>query len=172
MQIFCAIDVLSQRVQRGKVCARAWLGSRGGRQASGSRVARMKGYRMNFNFRHSLALTAVVCAGLSVATAADAKTFKWANSGEVGWMDADARHEIFLLTLYSHICEPLIRRDRNLKLELALATKWGQTNSTAWFFDIRPGVKFHDGTPFTADDVVLDRKSTRLNSSHSQISYA
>ena len=40
----------------------------------------------------------------------------------------------------------------------ALATKWTQTSPTVWRFDLRPGVKFHDGTPFTADDVVFTFK--------------
>ena len=90
-----------------------------------------------------------------MAPMAEAKTFKWANSGDVSSMDPYARQETFLLTFNSNIYDPLIRRDKNLKLEPALATKWGQTDPTTWFFDIRPGVKFHDGTPFTADDVVF-----------------
>src|SRR6476620_2306322 len=115
----------------------------------------MKGYKMNFRFRHSLALTAVVCAGLSAATAAEAKTFKWANSGDVSSMDPYARQETFLLTFNSNIYDPLIRRDKNLKLEPALAVKWGQTDPTHWYFDLRKDVKFSDGTPFNADDVIF-----------------
>jgi peptide/nickel transport system substrate-binding protein len=80
---------------------------------------------MNFSFRHSLALAAVACAGLGVAPVADAKTFKWANSGDVSSMDPYARQETFLLTFTSNIYDPLVRRDKNLKLEPALATKWG-----------------------------------------------
>ena len=110
---------------------------------------------MNFSFRHSFALAAVACAGLAMASAADAKTFKWANSGDVSSMDPYARQETFLLTFTQNIYDPLIRRDKDLKLEPALATKWGQTDPTTWFFDIRPNVKFHDGTPLTADDVVF-----------------
>ena len=106
---------------------------------------------MTFKMRHSLALAALVCAGLSLAPVAEAKTFKWANSGDVSSMDPYARQETFLLTFNSNIYEPLIRRDKDLKLEPALATKWGQTDPTTWFFDIRPGVKFHDGTPLTAE---------------------
>src|SRR6266404_3963289 len=110
---------------------------------------------MNFSFRHSFALAAVACAGLGLAPMADAKTFKWANSGDVSSMDPYARQETFLLTFNSNIYDPLIRRDKDLKLEPALATKWGQSDPTTWFFDIRPGVKFHDGSPLTADDVVF-----------------
>jgi peptide/nickel transport system substrate-binding protein len=78
-------------------------------------------------------------------------------------MDSYARPETFLLT-FTLTSEPLIRRDKDLKLEPALATKWGQTNPDTWFFDIRPGVKFHDGTPLTADDIVfsLNRPTARL----------
>jgi peptide/nickel transport system substrate-binding protein len=109
---------------------------------------------MKFSFRRSLALTAVVCAGLA-ALPADAKTFRWANSGDVSSMDPYARQETFLLTFLSNIYEPLVRRDKDLKLEPALATKWGQVDKTTWFFDLRQGVKFSDGTPFTADDAVF-----------------
>jgi peptide/nickel transport system substrate-binding protein len=47
--------------------------------------------------------------------------------------------------------------DNNLKLQLEpqLATKWTHNgNGTVWTFTLRPGVKFHNGKPMTADDVV------------------
>ena len=34
--------------------------------------------------------------------------------------------------------DPLVRRDRNLALEPALAVKWAQTSPTVWRFDLRP----------------------------------
>ncbi|MFI5001512.1 MAG: ABC transporter substrate-binding protein [Reyranellales bacterium] len=110
---------------------------------------------MKFSLRYSFALAAVLGAGLAAVPAANAKTFRWANSGDVSSMDPFARQETFLLTFTSNIYDPLVRRDRDLKLEPALATKWGQVDKTTWFFDLRQGVKFSDGTPFTADDVVF-----------------
>jgi peptide/nickel transport system substrate-binding protein len=110
---------------------------------------------MAFKFRHSLSLVALACAAFAAVPTADAKTFRWANAGDVSSMDPYARNETFLLTFTSNIYDPLIRRDKDLKLEPALAVKWGTVDKTTWFFDLRQGVKFSDGTPFTADDVVF-----------------
>jgi len=128
---------------------------------------------MNFKFR-CLALAAIASAAVWVAPMADAKTFRWSNSGDVSSMDPYARQETFLLTFTSNIYEPLVRRDKDLKFEPALATKWGQTDPTHWYFDLRKDVKFSDGTPFTADDVVfsIDRAmgpGSNVNSNFSTV---
>lgn len=102
--------------------------------------------------RHLL-LASVFAAGL--ATAADANTFRWANDGDVNSMDPYARNETFLLTFMGNVYEPLVRRDRDLKVEPALAVRWEQPSPTVWRFHLRPDVKFHDGTAFTAEDVVF-----------------
>ena len=55
------------------------------------------------------------------------------------------------------------RNPDTFKLEPLLATEWKLPDPTTIEFTLRPGVKFHDGSPFTADDVVytinLDRRS-------------
>ena len=99
------------------------------------------------------ALAVLLAAGL--CGAASAKSFRWANDGDSNSMDPYARQETFLLSFDSNMYEPLVRRDRNLKTEPALATAWQQTAPDVWRFTLRHGVKFHDGTPFTADDVVF-----------------
>ena len=66
---------------------------------------------MTFSFRHSMAMSALVCAALATASMAEAKTFKWANSGDVSSMDPYARQETFLLTFTQNIYDPLVRRD-------------------------------------------------------------
>jgi len=106
----------------------------------------------------SLLIAAGVVVALWAATPATAATFKWANSGDVNSMDPYARNETFLLTFTANIYEPLVRHDRKLQLEPALAVKWGQPKPDIWHFDLRHDVKFHDGTPFTADDVVFSLK--------------
>ncbi|TXL76319.1 ABC transporter substrate-binding protein [Vineibacter terrae] len=112
--------------------------------------------------RWALAGVAALALSLGAAPAVDAKTFKWANAGDVSSMDPYYRNETFLLAFLENIYEPLMRRDESLGLEPALAMKWGQISPTTWFFDLRSGVKFHDGSPFTAADVVfsLNRASS------------
>src|ERR1700687_955662 len=95
-------------------------------------------------------------AALSIAEPAAAATFRWANDADSNSMDPYARQETFLLSFHSNIYEPLVRRNaHDLSLEPALAVSWSQTGPTAWRFKLRPGVKFQDGTPFSADDVVF-----------------
>ena len=101
-------------------------------------------------------LAATLAAGLSMTgTHADAATFRWANDGDANSMDPYTRNETFLLTFTQNIYDPLVRRDRNLKVEPALAESWEQPDPLTWRFHLRHGVKFHGGEPFTADDVVF-----------------
>jgi peptide/nickel transport system substrate-binding protein len=89
---------------------------------------------------------------------AGAVTFRWANDGDVNAMDPATRQETVQLSFLANIYEPLVRRNRELGLEPALATSWEQTSPTVWRFHLRQGVKWQDGSPFTADDVVFTLK--------------
>ena len=92
------------------------------------------------------------------AAPANAVTFRWANDGDVNAMDPVTRQETVQLSFLSNIYEPLVRRNRDLGLEPSLATTWEQTSPTVWRFHLRQGVKWQDGSPFTADDVVFTLK--------------
>lgn len=48
----------------------------------------------------------------------------------------------------------LVEFDENLAPQPGLAVSWRNLDDTTWEFKLRPGVTFHDGTPFTADDVI------------------
>jgi len=63
------------------------------------------------------------------------------------------------------VYESLIGRDERFKLEPALALSWQMTSPTVWRFRLRPGVSFHDGTPFTAEDAVFSLERALLPSS-------
>jgi len=57
-----------------------------------------------------------------------------------------------------HLFEPLIKRDDNQKLVPGLATSWKAIDNLTWEFKLRKNVRFHDGSPFTAEDVVFTLK--------------
>ena len=52
-----------------------------------------------------------------------------------------------------HIYDPLVWAAEDLSLKPGLAESWKPVNATTWEFKIRRGVKFHDGTDLTAEDV-------------------
>jgi peptide/nickel transport system substrate-binding protein len=113
-------------------------------------------------FRPHKGLAAVVfAAALGLAAGAHAKTFKWAADSDPGSMDPHSRNVASTLSMLSNIYEPLIRRNKELSLEPALAVKWEATNPTTWRFTLRQGVKWQDGSPFTADDVVFTYGRTK-----------
>src|SRR4051812_43070624 len=95
---------------------------------------------------------AILCAFASVA---GAQTVRIANQGDALSMDPHSLNESLQLSVTGNVYEPLVGRARDLSLTPALATSWKQTSPTVWRFELRKGVTFHDGSPFTADDVVF-----------------
>ncbi|MFP5412958.1 MAG: ABC transporter substrate-binding protein, partial [Gammaproteobacteria bacterium] len=92
---------------------------------------------------------------MALTGTAGAKTFRIADQGDALSMDPHSLNESLQLSFTGNIYEPLVGRDKKLGLVPALATKWQQVTPTTWRFELRKGVQFHDGTPFTADDVVF-----------------
>jgi len=70
------------------------------------------------------------------------------------------------VSLNSHIYDALINRDADSKPVPGLATSWKMIDDTTWEFKLRPGVKFHNGEPLTAEDVAftIDRVPRVTNS--------
>jgi len=102
--------------------------------------------------------TLVAAALAAACLAGHAATLRVANQGDATSLDPHSLNESLQLTITGNVYEPLVGRDKKLGLEPTLATKWSQTSPTVWRFELRKGVKFHDGTPFTADDVVFSFK--------------
>jgi peptide/nickel transport system substrate-binding protein len=102
--------------------------------------------------------TLLAAALVAVCGVAGAVTLRVSNVGDVQSMDPHSLNETLQLSFTASVYEPLVGRDKTMALVPLLATKWAQTKPTVWRFDLRKGVKFHDGTPFTADDVVFSFK--------------
>ncbi len=73
-----------------------------------------------------------------------------------------------------HIFETLVTKDAKSQLKPALAESWRVVDDTTWEFKLRRGVKFHDGSDFTADDVVftINRVPSVPNSPSSFATYS
>ncbi|MCU0952042.1 MAG: ABC transporter substrate-binding protein [Burkholderiaceae bacterium] len=92
---------------------------------------------------------------LAAPAAVDAKTLRWASQGDPQTADPFSQNEGLTNMFSQSVHDTLVMRDNALKLVPGLATSWQQVNATTWRFTLRRGVKFHDGSPFTADDVVF-----------------
>jgi peptide/nickel transport system substrate-binding protein len=68
--------------------------------------------------------------------------------------------------LAAHIFEALTRFDSDSRLVPALAESWRLIDETTWEFKLRKGVRFHDGSELTAEDVAwsLERPAAIKNS--------
>ena len=53
----------------------------------------------------------------------------------------------------AHIFEALTKFDSDSRLGPALAESWRLVDETTWEFKLRKGVRFHDGSELTAEDV-------------------
>jgi peptide/nickel transport system substrate-binding protein len=101
----------------------------------------------------------LLAAALSLSCGlAHAITLRVADQGDALSMDPHSLNESLQLSFDSNIYDPLVARAKDMSLAPALATSWKQTSPTVWHFELRKGVKFQDGTPFTADDVVFSFK--------------
>ncbi len=108
----------------------------------------------------STTAAAVACAlVLAFAThAAQAVTLRVSNQGDVQSMDPHSLNESLQLSFTTNVYDPLVVRDKQMGIEPALAVSWSQLSPTVWRFKLREGVTFHDGAPFSADDVVFTFK--------------
>jgi peptide/nickel transport system substrate-binding protein len=113
-----------------------------------------------------LAAAALAAMLVAAAAASSAATFRWSSQGDFLTADPHAQNEGINNLIAYHVYERLTARDRGLRLVPSLATSWEQVNATTWRFHLRKGVKFHDGTPFTADDVVFSVERAQLPSSN------
>ncbi len=107
--------------------------------------------------RSLLAAATALTLGAAPATA---ETLRFAYQTDVNTLDPHGLNETFTLGFQGNIYEGLTRRAPDLAIEPSLATHWELLEPTRWRFHLRQGVTFHDGSPFTADDVVFSAERT------------
>ncbi len=105
--------------------------------------------------KSNLLAVAVACSFAAISIVASAQTLRVADQGDALSMDPHSLNETLQLSVDGNMYEGLTGRNKDLTLAPALATSWKQISPNVWRFELRKGVQFHDGTPFTADDVLF-----------------
>ncbi|MEQ1517712.1 MAG: ABC transporter substrate-binding protein [Usitatibacteraceae bacterium] len=113
----------------------------------------------------SLCLAPILFAALIGGVSA--KTLRYATQDEPQTLDPHSAQLAVTNRLLMNVYEGLVGRDKNFKLVPWLAVSWSQPDPLTWRFKLRPKVTFHDGAPFTADDVVFSLE--RILSPNSQL---
>ncbi|WP_291008485.1 ABC transporter substrate-binding protein [Hydrogenophaga sp.] len=110
---------------------------------------------------------AILSAALSVSTAGvQAKTFKWTSASDIPTWDIHSQNNALSNGVHASVYESLVYyNSRTFKAEPVLATAWKQVSPTQLRLTLRTGVKFHDGSTFSADDAVfsIERAMTKTS---------
>ena len=102
-------------------------------------------------FKFALLSLAVIA-----ATSASAATFKWSSASDIPTLDIHSQNNALGNGVHAAVYESLVYyNSRSFKIEAQLATDWKLVNPTLMRISLRKGVKFSDGSPFTADDAVF-----------------
>jgi peptide/nickel transport system substrate-binding protein len=110
-----------------------------------------------------LIAAAAILVGLA-GLPASAQTLRYANQGTLKSLDPYTFKESTTIAHHAHVYEGLTARDKDLKIIPALAESWETPEPTRWRFHLR--VKFHNGEPFTADDVIFSADRVRATGSN------
>jgi peptide/nickel transport system substrate-binding protein len=89
-----------------------------------------------------------------LAVRAEAQTLRIAVGGAFTSMDPHYHTLTPNNAMNKHVFDRLVDTDENFRLRPGLAESWTPVSETIWEFKLRQGVTWHDGTPFTAEDVV------------------
>jgi peptide/nickel transport system substrate-binding protein len=114
-------------------------------------------------FLYAAAIASIVA---TAASPASSQVIRYANQGELKSLDPYTLKESTTIAHHSHAYEGLVARDKNLKTIPALAESWETLDPLHWRFHLRHNVKFHNGDPFTADDVLFSAQRVRANGSN------
>src|ERR1700750_3152816 len=115
--------------------------------------------------RHLFLAASVSIAAIAMSPASS-QTLRYANQGELKSLDPYTLKETTTIAHHAHVYEGLVTRDKDLKTVTALAESWETPEPTRWRFHLRHNVKFHNGDPFTADDVLFSADRIRAKGSN------
>ena len=110
----------------------------------------------------------LVCASLALGSAAlQAKTFRWTSASDIPTWDIHSQNNALANGVHAAVYESLVYyNSKTFKPEPVLATAWKQMTPTQLRMNLRKGVKFHDGSAFSADDAVFSLERAMAKTSN------
>lgn len=141
---------------------------------------------MKKNFNHAMSLVLAAAMALSLAacggnpanngaeggeTAGGYKnTLTWAQGADVTSLDPHQGHETPAVQVTSQIFDTLVTLDpKTNEIVPQIADSWEQTDDQTYVFKIHEGIKFHDGSDLTAEDVKFSLDRARNSATVSYI---
>src|SRR6202790_310642 len=118
--------------------------------------------------RHTLLAATIASIAAFALSPASSQTLRYANQGDLKSLDPYTLNETTTHAHLGQVYEGLVTRDKDLKTIPALAESWETPEPTRWRFHLRKDVKFQNGDPFTADDVVFSADRVRAKGSNLQ----
>jgi peptide/nickel transport system substrate-binding protein len=111
-----------------------------------------------------------VTAGLALVlgcanSAAAENVVRWATPLPADSFDPYGHDELLTIWVERQVYETLIDYDRDGRPEPGLAVSWKQVDALTWDMELRQGVAFHDGAPFTSADVVFSLERAKAETS-------
>ena len=92
---------------------------------------------------------------IGVIAPINAATLKWSMPGDSLTLDPHAQNEGPTHMVSRQVYEGLVTPGNNMEILPQLAESWETTSDDTWIFNIRKGVKFHDGSSLTASDIAF-----------------
>ncbi|MET0875888.1 MAG: ABC transporter substrate-binding protein [Tardiphaga sp.] len=105
---------------------------------------------------------------IAFAIPASAQTLRYANQGDLKSLDPYTLRETTTIAHHGQVYEGLVKRGKDLSIVPGLAESWETPEPTRWRFHLRKNVKFANGDPFTADDVIFSADRVRAKGSDFQ----
>jgi peptide/nickel transport system substrate-binding protein len=110
---------------------------------------------IRFGTKAAAVAVALAFSAIPAATPAVAQELKIGIKTEPSALDPQFHTLNPNIQVAAYFFDALVAQDADLKTQPSLALSWKAIDDTTWEFKLRPNVKFHDGSDFTAEDVVF-----------------
>jgi peptide/nickel transport system substrate-binding protein len=110
-------------------------------------------------------IASLLVALVFAATPVAAKTLRWSSNADHSSADPHGQNQIINNAINGQVYEALVRKGKKMEIVPRLAERWTPVSPTVWRFHLRKGVKWHDGSAFSADDVVFSIKRAQGDTS-------